>query len=44
MVLVKTGPFSNLFFFGNIGQQNVFYNILEWKNTLLGYKNKKFKK
>ena len=32
------------FFFGNICQQNVFYNILERKNTLLGYKNKKFKK
>ena len=32
------------FFFGNKCQQNVFYNILERKNTLLGYKNKKFKK
>ena len=32
------------FFLGNIGQENVFYDILERKNTLLAYKNKKFKK
>ena len=32
------------FFFGNIGQENVFYDILEQKNTFLVYKNKKFKK
>ena len=32
------------FFFGNIGQENVFYDILEQKNAFLGYKNKKFKK
>ena len=32
------------FFLGNIGQQNVFYDILERKNAFLGYKNKKFKK
>ena len=32
------------FFFRNIGQENVFYDILERKNTFLGYKNKKFKK
>ena len=30
------------FFLGNIGQENVFYDILERKNTFLGYKNKKF--
>ena len=35
--------FSN-FFLGNIGQQNVFYDILERKNPFLGYKNMKFKK
>ena len=29
---------------GNIGQENVFYDILERKNAFLGYKNKKFKK
>ena len=32
------------FFLGNIGQENVFYDILEPKNAFLGYKNKKFKK
>ena len=32
------------FCLGNIGQQNVFYDILERKNGFLGYKNKKFKK
>ena len=32
------------FFFGNIEQENVFYDILKRKNAFLGYKNKKFKK
>ena len=32
------------FFLGNIGQENVFYDILEPKNAFLGYKNKNFKK
>ena len=36
--------FSNFFFLGNIGKENVFYDILERKNAFLGYKNKKFKK
>ena len=40
----KNGQFSNYFFLGNIGQENVFYDILERKNAFLGYKNKKFKK
>ena len=40
----KNGHFSNFFFLGNIGQENVFYDILERKNTFLGYKNKRFKK
>ena len=31
------------FFLGNVGQENVFYDILERKNALLGYKNKKLK-
>ena len=39
----KNGNFSHFFFSGNIGQQNVFYDILERKNAFLGYKNKKFK-
>ena len=32
------------FFLGNIGQENVFYDILERKNAFLGSKNKKSKK
>ena len=36
----KNGHFSNFFFLGNIGQENVFYDILERKNTFLGYKKK----
>ena len=40
----KNGYFSNFFFLGNIGQENVFYDILERKNTFLGYKNKNLKK
>ena len=31
-------------FLGNIGQENILYDILERKNAFLGYKNKKFKK
>ena len=31
------------FFLANIGQQNVFYDIQERKNTFLGYKNKSSK-
>ena len=44
MGLVKKWPFFQLFFLGNIGQENVFYDILERKNAFLGYKNQKFKK
>ena len=44
MVLVHKWPFFSTFFLGNIGQKNVVYDILEWKNAFLGYKNKKFKK
>ena len=44
MVLVHNWLFLNLFFLGNIGHRNVFYDILERKNFFLGYKNKKFKK
>ena len=40
----KNGHFSNFFVLGNIGQENVFYDIVERKNAFLGYKNKKFKK
>ena len=40
MVLVLKWPFFQLFFLGNIGQKNVFYDILERKNAFLGYKKK----
>ena len=30
------------FFFGNLGQENVFKYVLKRKNAFLGYKNKKF--
>ena len=44
MVMVPKWSFFQLSFLHNIGQENVFYNILERKNAFLGYKNKKFKK
>ena len=44
MLLVQKWPFFQLSFFGNVGQENVFYDILERKNESLGYKSKKFKK
>ena len=43
MVLVQKLPFCQLFL-NNIGQENVFYDILEQKDAFLAYKNKKFKK
>ena len=43
MVLVQKWPFFELYFLANIGQKNIFYDILERKNAFLGYKNKKFK-
>ena len=39
----KIANFSTLFF-GYIGQENVFSDVLERKNAFLGYKYKKFKK
>ena len=39
----KNGHFSNFFFLGNVDQENVFYDILERKKAILGYKNKKLK-
>ena len=44
MVLLKNWPLFYLFFLGNIGQENVFYDILERKDALLGNENKKDKK
>ena len=40
----KNGHFSNFRFLGNIGEENVFYDILEQKKAFLSYRNKKFKK
>ena len=40
----KNGHHSNCFFLGNINQGNVCYDILDGKNTFLGYKNKKIKR
>ena len=40
----KNSHFFKLFFWGNIGQENVFYDILDRKNAFLCYKNKKLKK
>ena len=45
MVFVQKWLFFKLFFLlGNIGRENVFYDILDRKNVFLGYKNNKFKK
>ena len=43
MVLVQKWPFFLLFFLGNIGQENDFYDILGRKNPFLDYKDKNFK-
>ena len=39
----KMAIFPSFFFLSNICQENVFYDILERKNAVLGCKNKKFK-
>ena len=44
MLLVEKWPFLKLFLLGNIGQENVCYDILERKNVFLAYSNKKFQK
>ena len=41
--MIQKWTFFQLFFEGNIGQENVFYDIVERKIAFLGYKNKKFK-
>ena len=41
MVLVQKWPFFQLFL-GNIGQENVFYDIPNPKNAFVAYKKKKF--
>ena len=40
----KIAIFVTYFFLGNIGQENVFFDILKRKNAFLGYKNKKIEK
>ena len=44
MVSVHNWSFFHLFILGKIGQENVFYDILEQNNIFLGYENEKFKK
>ena len=44
MVLVQKRPVFQFFFLGNIGQENVFHDIVERINAFQGYKNKKFNK
>ena len=44
MGLVQKRPVFQLFFLANIGQENVFYDILELKNVFLGYKKKEVQK
>ena len=43
MVLVQKWPFFPGFFLGFVGQENVFYDILERKNAFLGYKRRSSK-
>ena len=43
-IFVKNWRFFHLFILGKIGQENVFYDILERKNAFLDYKNIKLKK
>ena len=40
----KMAIFRTLFFLGLIGQENVFYDVLDQKNAFLAHKNKKSKK
>ena len=44
MVWTKNCPFLKFFNLKNIGQENVFYDILEQKKPLLRYKKKMLKK
>ena len=41
---IEMAIFRIFFFLGKIGQENVFYHILERIKAFLGYENKKFKK
>ena len=46
MLILGFGPEMSIvltFYLGNIGQENVFYDILERKHAFLGYKNRTLK-
>ena len=43
MVLVQKWPFFRLFFLGNIGQENVFYDSLEQKDDFNARKTRSSK-
>ena len=42
--MAQKWPMFEVFYLGDIGEENNFYDILEKKPTFLGNKNKKFKK
>ena len=44
MALVQKWSFFQLLFLGKIGQENVFYDILQRKNAFLDYKKNKIEK
>ena len=44
MILVQKWLYFQVFFLGNRGQENVYYDILERKDAFLEYKKKNFKK
>ena len=44
MILVQKWLYFQVFFLGNRGQENVYYDILERKDAFLDYKKKNFKK
>ena len=44
MVLVQNWPFLRVIILRNIGQENMFYDIVKQKNVFLACTNKKFKK
>ena len=44
MVFVQEWLLFHFFILGNIGQEKVFYDIVELKNSFVEYENKKFEK
>ena len=44
MIFVKNSKILHVFILGKIGQEKVFYDILDTKNAFLDYKNIKLKK